>query len=264
MAAMRFRWFYLPLSLAIVGTSLFASGLMQTQAQDRVPVAQPLADTLAIWPAAQDVSIGQPFSLTVQIAGDAPVVAADVRITFDASLVEVIRVTSSGPLSLLADQSDLPGGVIWVGAGNLGVPSSPPFALLTIQGRAKATIGAVTFGFDPTETDIQGTGGSVLGGLTDGVVVIKTPTDTPTPTSTPTSTVTATATTTPTRTSTAAPSHTPPHTPTTTCTHTATPTATLTRTATPSQTPTHTTTPTRTVTPAHRPIYLPIIHKAWR
>jgi hypothetical protein len=128
--------------------------------------------------------------------------------------------------------------VIWVGAGNLGLPISPPFTLLMIQGRARAATGSVTFHFDPAETDVQGTNGSVLSDRTDGTVVIKMLSDTPTPTATAT----------------------PTQTPTTTCTQTATPTVTLTRTA----TPTHTTTPTRTVTPTQRPIYLPIICSASR
>jgi len=233
---------HLLLGLALVGASVFAGGFLQTQAGALAAPAETDTVTVAIWPVSQNVGVGQPFTVEVRISGNAAVVAADLRITFDASRVEVSRVTRGGPLDLLADQSNLPGGVIWMGAGNLGLPVAPPFTLLTIQGRAEATTGPVTFHFDPTETDVQGPNGSVLGGLTDGTIVIGILPDTPTPTATAT----------------------PAHTPTATWTHTATPTVTLTRTATPSHTPTHTTTPTRTVTPAHRPIYLPIIYMALR
>ena len=198
----QFRWFYLILVIAIAGTVIFSTGLFQVQAQETAPAAHPLADILAISPSYLEVSTGQSFSLEVRITGSNPVVAADVYITFNPSLVEVTRVTNSGALDLIADQSNLPGGVIRVGAGKLtGTPPTPPFTLLTIQGRAKSTLGSASFNFNPAETDIQGTSGSVLGGLTNGTVVIKlapTPTITPTPSKTLTPMNTPTVTLTPT------------------------------------------------------------------
>lgn len=200
---------------------------------------RPLADNVAIRPNYIQVVTGQSFTLNVAIEGSDPVVAADVYITFDTSRIEVTQVTNSGVLDLIADQSNLPGGLIRIGAGKLtGTPPSPPFTMLTISARAKYVTGATSFTFNSAETDVQGENGSVKGSLINGTVQIDQP---------PTSTYTPT----PTRTFT--PSATPP--PTNTPTRTSTPTVTLTPsiTPTPSRTPTRTSTFTPTSTPTPQP-----------
>jgi hypothetical protein len=229
------------------------------------PVVHLLADDVAIRPSTKTVTVGQSFTLEVKIEGDIPVVASDVQILFDTNYLECTQVVHSGVFQgYFFDNSNLPAGLIWFAGGAPPGPGhavSPPFTFVTLYMRAKSTTGTTTLAFNPAETDVQREGGgSVLGNLINGTVIINPPpTDTPTPTPTRTPTVTNTPTNTPTHTRTPTatitptPSNTPTPTHSPTVTNTPTPTHTPTRTSTPTVTPTPSHTPTATSTPTPRP-----------
>jgi hypothetical protein len=206
---LRFRWLYLALGLVLVGTGILSSSSLQIQAHAGALAARPLANTLAIQPDRQQVSVGQPFELTVRVDGGDAVTGADIYITFDPSLVEVTGVISHNLLDLIADESDLSKGVIWMGLGAKKSASvMPSFIALTIQGRARSQLGLAAFKFDSDETILIGTNDRLIPVSFVGSIIeiVQEPPHTATPTSTATLTPTATPTHTPT--ATATPTHT--------------------------------------------------------
>jgi len=198
------------------------------------PAVHPLADNVAIRPNIKYVYTGQTFTLEVRVEGDIAAVGVDAWINFDPVYLECISVARGDVrLTGFEQNNDFAAGRIWIIATAQAGPGHaipPTFTVATLTMRARQNTGTTTLTFNPSETDVQQEGGgSVLGSLIDGSVVIS-PSPTSTPTSTPSNTATVTAT--PTRTDT----------PTITLTPTNTHTPTITPTA--SNTPTATNTPT--------------------
>lgn len=197
-------------SIAVLLPSLAAAAAHRNTLS--VPAVEPDADTLTIRPGTQTVEAGQDFSVEIKIEGDAAVTASDVQILFDTAYLEGMSVVHSGVFdSYFVDQSNLAAGLVWFGGGTFG-SRTPPFTFVTLNFRARGVTGTTQLQFNATETDIQGIGGSVLGGLSVGtinIVPLSTPTATPTRTATssvtPTPSVTFTPSATPTRTATPTP-----------------------------------------------------------
>ena len=228
------------------------------------PIVSAETVTIAISPASGTVTVGEVFTLDIQIeASSQPVDTGAAFIDFDPAYLTVVD-ASGNPSDQIIPGSTLDtilqnsvdntmGQIDYVAGVLVGTPPSGTFTLATIRFKAEAqTAGSgipINFVFSPParNTDALYEGNSVLSSHVDGNVVISMPaTATPTHTATPTSTPTAT--------------RTPTNTPTHTATPTSTPTATRTPTNTPTNTPTRTPTPTPTLTPGHE-VYLPLVLK---
>ena len=176
---------------------------------------------ISIQPPTKSVSVGEIFTLDIQIAaGEQAVDIVDAYLSFDRNYLRVVDASGNETSSIIAgntlplvlqNSADNSIGRITYSAGKqLGSPSpSGTFVLATIRLKAIAETPpegtAITF-LDGTDVFYQGN--SVLGNLVNGNVVI---------TSTPTATATSTPTSTPTNTPT--PTTTPTSTPTPTFTH---------------------------------------------
>jgi hypothetical protein len=154
---------------------------------------------LRITPSARLANVGDLFSLDVQVeAGSQGVDGADVRITYDQTILTVEGIDSGAALPIqLAKTWDNGSGYLRYAAGRSFVnpPPTGDFALCTIWFRANAVSPGVPVQFDAGDTEVTYLGASVLGNLYDGIVVVQggTPgTSTATPTSTATATATAT------------------------------------------------------------------------
>ncbi|NOZ06487.1 MAG: DNRLRE domain-containing protein [Chloroflexi bacterium] len=210
-------------------------------------------------PAAKTVNVGDIFTLDIEVqAGAQQVSAVDAFLNFDPARLQVvdaggspasgIEIGTALPISFLNAVDNSAGTIDFSAATFSPSPPSGTFTLATIRFKAlSASAGtAVTFSTtEPRQTTAAYLGTNVLGGTTDGQVIIQGPTATPTTgtvwlylpmlykdyghTPTPTATGTESATGTPT--------------PTLTPTSTATASATSTPTETPTPTPTATSLP---------------------
>lgn len=162
-----------PLETLVEGT--YGSVLAGTE-DGQVTIGATTSDNLiTVRPATQVVAPGETFTVDVKIEGTQPVVASDVQLLFDTTYLEGVSVASSGALgSYFADQSELANGKIWFGGGSF-TPLTPPFTFATLTFKAKQALVTTPLGFNWAETALEGTYGSVLGGVLDGQVTISSP-----------------------------------------------------------------------------------------
>jgi len=219
-----------------------------------------LADAIVrISPASTSVEVGDTVTVDVYIQNIVNLYGGDVRLTFDASKLEVqdfiawqtgVQMQPGSvpqPDNVVKNLADNSAGTIWYAANQLN--PTPPFTgsgmmcRITFKGKSSGT-SPIHFTYELFGTK---EGATIPVTLQDGQITVtlggeetETPTATATATETPTATATATETTTPTATATET------ATPTATATETATPTAT--ETSTPTATP-GTPTATATATP---------------
>jgi hypothetical protein len=204
------------------------------------------------------VDKNQTFAVDLQlVAGTQPVDGAEVHLYFDPTYLQVVdvagnptdRITSSGYLSqILRNKVYSDTGHIHFAAGIYDPEEPKPsgtFPIATVRFRALwgtgGTATVLAFATElPYKTEVTYGGGSVLGSVENGSVLVygEEPPGTPTPTATPSQTATATSTNTPTATVT----------PMDTATGTPTPTSTV--------SPTATASPTASATPQCSPITL--------
>jgi hypothetical protein len=227
--------------------------------------------SLAIMPISKSVTVGDTFSLTIEVSSGTSIVSgAQININYDKSLLDItgFATTSALPVVLApVTKNTTTSPATWkvtVGA----YPTSPPSGTKTIGTlMLKAiAVGSPTLSFTSGANivTVVHNSANALSSTTDSTVTISpvvtnTPTSTitSTPTKTPTMTPTKTPTMTPTKTPTPTITTTPTNLPTITPTKTPTPTITSTPTNPPSITPTKTPTPTITSTPTKTPTQTP-------
>jgi uncharacterized repeat protein (TIGR01451 family)/uncharacterized repeat protein (TIGR02543 family) len=136
---------------------------------------------MVVEPPVSTVEVGDTFSVEVQVAAGTQLVdGAEVHLTFDPDLLQVQSLTAGPhlPTQILPPVFDNGAGTIGYAAGVLTptLPVAGTFDLLTITFVAQAaTAGTgldfVTTGFPVTDATFQGA--SILGGVTNGSVVIE-------------------------------------------------------------------------------------------
>ncbi len=140
-------------------------------------------------PSTRTVAFGEEFDEQIIVdAGLQPVVAADVFVNFDASVVEVTGITDGSSLDVLVKLVDPVAGHVDIGAGNLGAPAQGSLVLATLHLRSLDGTGNVQtkleFAFSGTRLTVvrDESNANVLGLAEDAVVDISTSTATPTKT----------------------------------------------------------------------------------
>lgn len=234
-----------------------------------------------------DVQVGTAGTVNVDVSVTSPfpVVAGDLRLTYDSNIALATGVTVNptglpplaGQVGCIASGDTTTPGI--VGLGFACLPNkvlSGVLFTISFQGQS-AGLSPLNFtlcSLDEGALPCATTNGSInvlaetaTPTSTPSETATRTPTDTPsqtptatptrTPTVTPSQTPTATPTRTPTLTPTQTPTSTPTRTPTVTPTHTPTSTPTRTPTSTPTGTPTRTPTRTPTSTPTNTPTHTP-------
>jgi hypothetical protein len=134
---------------------------------------------LEITPDTTEVNVGDVFTITVQVqAGSQSVDGAQASIDFDSTKLQVKQVIGNStdlPLTLLS-QYDNTGGTLDYAAGALSNFPSGTFNLVQIHFEAIAQTSDTSLAFhfgNPRNTDATFGGESVLGGTSDGTVIVE-------------------------------------------------------------------------------------------
>ncbi|MBM3133996.1 MAG: hypothetical protein FJZ89_01640 [Chloroflexi bacterium] len=185
------------LDFSLLASNFGQAGQTRSQAQRLAELELEIGSVLlVIDPPVATVTPGQVFTLTVQVqAGTQQVDGAQASLDFSPAFVRVQRLTAGTALPLiLLNQFNNTAGTIDHAAGALADFPSGTFVLVQIQFEALAETAGTPLAFHfglPRDSDVAFGGVSVLGGTSNGAIVVQSPTATPTPTPTPTLTPTA-------------------------------------------------------------------------